>query len=244
MKGIVLAGGAGSRLYPVTRVLSKQLLPVYDKPMIYYPLSVLMLAGLREVLIISTPHDLPRFEELLGSGERLGMRFAYLAQPEPKGIAQAFLLGAEFLGTSPVCLVLGDNVLHGSGLTGLLARCVTTVEHQGGAVIATYVVKDPERYGVVTFGRGGAVVGLEEKPARPRSNHAVVGLYFYDNEVISIAAGLTPSGRGELEITDVNNFYIREGKISWDILDGWWTDAGTFESLARANELVIEGGCR
>jgi len=237
MKGIVLAGGAGTRLHPVTRVVSKQLLPVYDKPMIYYPLSLLMLAGIREVLIISTPRDLPSYRELLGDGRRIGMRFDYCVQPRPEGLAQAFVLGREFLDGSPACLVLGDNILHGHGLSGLLRRCAGL---EDGALIFGYWVRDPQRYGVVELDRSGRAVSLEEKPQQPRSHYAVPGLYFYGPDVCEAAAGLRPSARGELEITDLNRVYLERASLRVELLGrGFaWLDAGTHRSLIEASNFI------
>ena len=237
MKGIVLAGGAGTRLHPVTRVVSKQLLPVYDKPMIYYPLSLLMLAGIREVLVISTPRDLPSYRELLGDGGRIGMHFDYCVQPRPEGLAQAFVLGREFLGGSPACLVLGDNILHGHGLSGLLRRCAGL---EDGALIFGYWVRDPQRYGVVELDRNGRAVSLEEKPQQPRSHYAVPGLYFYGPDVSEAAANLRPSARGELEITDLNRVYLERGSLRVELLGrGFaWLDAGTHRSLIEASNFI------
>jgi len=238
VKGIVLAGGTGTRLHPITRGISKQLMPVYDKPMVYYPLSTLMLAGIREILVISTPEDQPSFQRLLGDGSDLGCAFSYAVQPRPEGLAQAFTIGADFVGDDKVSLVLGDNIFYGHDFGSQLARH-TDVD---GATVFGYHVADPERYGVVEFGDDGRAVSIEEKPAEPKSSYAVAGLYFYDNDVLDIAAGLSPSGRGELEITDVNNAYIDRNQMTWEELDGWWTDAGTFESLLHASKLVAETG--
>jgi len=237
MKGIVLAGGSGTRLHPVTRVISKQLLPVYDKPMVYYPLSLLMLAGIRDVLVISTPRDLPSYRELLGDGGSFGMSFSYCVQPRPEGLAQAFLLGREFLDGSPACLVLGDNILHGHGLSGLLRQCA---ELDDGALIFGYWVRDPQRYGVVELGPNGRALSLEEKPLRPRSHYAVPGLYFYGPDVSEVAASLRPSARGELEITDLNRVYLERGSLRVELLGrGFaWLDAGTHRSLIEASNFI------
>ena len=237
MKGIILAGGAGSRLEPATRVVSKQLLPVYDKPMIYYPLSVLMLAGLREVLIISTPQSLPMFEQLLGDGSQLGLELTYAVQGEPRGIAEAFIIGRDFIGADSVCLILGDNIFFGSGLHGMLTQARESLD---GAVLFGYRVTDPERYGVVEIDGAGTVISIEEKPVAPRSSIAVTGLYFYDNDVLSMAAELKPSSRGELEITDINRLYIGEGRARVQVMSrGFaWLDTGTHDSLLDASEFI------
>lgn len=240
MKGIVLAGGAGSRLWPITKGVSKQLLPVYDKPMIYYPISVLMLAGVRDILIISTPHDLPAYERLLGDGRELGVRFEYAAQPSPDGIAQAFLIGGEFIGDDAVCLALGDNIFYGQGFTGMLRAAAERAEKEGRATIFGYAVADPERFGVVEMDGEGRPVAIAEKPVAPRSNVAVVGLYFYPPGIQEVTLGVKPSARGELEITSVNEEYIRRGKMDVQMLGrGFaWLDTGTHDSLANAATFV------
>ncbi|HAC32121.1 MAG TPA: glucose-1-phosphate thymidylyltransferase [Treponema sp.] len=240
MKGIILAGGSGTRLYPITKAVSKQILPLYDKPMIYYPLSVLMLAGIREVLIISTPRDLPVFKELFGNGKWLGMSFEYKVQDKPRGLADAFIVGKEFIGNDDVALVLGDNIFYGQSFTQTLRRARSTVEKDRKSVIFGYFVKDPTAYGVVEFDKSGKVLGIEEKPSAPKSNYAVPGLYFYTNEVVKIAADVKPSARGEIEITSVNNEYLNQGNLNVELLGRGmaWLDTGTYDGLLEASNFI------
>jgi len=241
MKGIILAGGSGTRLYPLTKGVSKQLMPIYDKPMIYYPLSVLMLSGIREVLIISTPEDLPRFEQLLGSGKEIGMKFEYVVQPSPDGLAQAFILGKDFIGDEDACLVLGDNIYYGQGMPEILSNAVKAARDKSMATVFGYHVQDPERYGVVEFDSSGMALSIEEKPQNPKSSYAVTGLYFYPNDIVKKAQEVTPSDRGELEITSINQMYLDEGRLNVELMGrGYaWLDTGTHESLLEAS-LFIE----
>lgn len=240
MKGIVLAGGSGTRLYPITKGISKQLMPIYDKPMVYYPISVLMLAGIRDILIISTPHDMPGFKRLLGDGSDYGVRFEYAEQPSPDGLAQAFTIGADFIGDDSVCLILGDNIFHGAGFTSMLKEAVTTAEKEKMATIFGYWVNNPERYGVAEFDKNGQCLSIEEKPTHPKSNYAVVGLYFYPNKVIEVARNIKPSARGEYEITDVNRRFLADGELKVQTLGrGFaWLDTGTHDSLSEASTYI------
>ena len=240
MKGIILAGGSGSRLYPLTKVVSKQLMPIYDKPMIYYPLSILMLTGIQEVLIISTPEDLPRFEQLLGSGSDIGMKFEYIVQPSPDGLAQAFILGKDFIGNDDACLILGDNIYYGHGIIDMLSNALSYAEDKNMATVFGYHVHDPERYGVVDFDSEGRVLSIEEKPENPKSNYAVTGLYFYPNDVVKKAAEVVPSNRGELEITSLNQIYLTEKRLNVELMGrGYaWLDTGTHESLLEASAFI------